>query len=73
MRFVADSNLLVRLYLQDRKVSPFEPFLADGAKVVSLSDLVRIEVLNVLLRHQHRAGRFLADLPLCQFLNAGAK
>lgn len=62
MRFVADSSLLVRLYLHDSKSESIERFLADGAKVVSLSDLARIDVLNVLLRHGDRADRFLADL-----------
>src|ERR1039458_595807 len=62
MRFVADSSLLVRLYLQDSKSESIERFLADGAKVVSLSDLARLEVLNVLLRQQGRADEFLADL-----------
>jgi len=37
MRFVADSSLLVRLYLHDSKSESIERFLADGAKVVSLS------------------------------------
>jgi len=62
MRFVADSSLLVRLYLHDRQSEPIERFLKDGAKVISLSDLARVEVLNVLLRHEDRADRFIADL-----------
>ena len=62
MRFVADSSLLVRLYLHDSRNESIERFLADGAKVVSLSDLARVEVLNVLLRHRDRADQFLADL-----------
>lgn len=62
MRFVADSSLLVRLYLHDTQSEFIERFLADGAKVISLSGLARIEVLNVLLRHQDRADKFLADL-----------
>ncbi len=62
MRFVADSSLLVRLYLHDSKSESIERFLADGAKVVSLSDLARVEVINVLLRQQDRADQFLADL-----------
>jgi predicted nucleic acid-binding protein len=45
-----DSSLLVRLYLHDSKSASIERFLADGAKVVSLSDLGCVEVLNVLLR-----------------------
>jgi predicted nucleic acid-binding protein len=62
MRFVADSSLLVRLYLHDGKSETIERFLADGAKVVSLSELARLEVLNVLLRQKDRADQFLADL-----------
>ena len=37
MRFVADSSLLVRLYLHDRNSEAIERFLAEDAKVVSLS------------------------------------
>ena len=62
MRFVADSSLLVRLYLHDRNSEAIERFLAADAKVVSLPALARIEVLNVLLRQESRAGQFLADL-----------
>ena len=62
MRFVADSSLLVRLYLHDRQIQPIERFLEEDAKVLCLSDLARIEVLNVLLRHPPRAERFLADI-----------
>jgi hypothetical protein len=61
VRFVADSSLLVRLYLHDGKSEAIERFLAEGAKVVSLSALARVEVLNVLLRQAGRADRFLAD------------
>jgi predicted nucleic acid-binding protein len=62
MRFVADSSLLVRLYLQDSNIESIERFLAEGAKVISLSDLARVETLNVLLRQKGRADQFLADL-----------
>jgi predicted nucleic acid-binding protein len=62
MRFVADSSLLVRLYLRDGRSDSIERFLAADAKVVSLSELARVEVLNVLLRQQDRADQFLADL-----------
>jgi transposase/predicted nucleic acid-binding protein len=60
--FVADSSLLVRLYLHDRNSESIERFLSEDAKVVSLSALARVEVLNVLLRQESRAGQFLADL-----------
>jgi hypothetical protein len=62
MRFVADSSLLVRLYLQNSNIESIERFLAGGSKVVSLSDLARVETLNVLLRQKGRADQFLADL-----------
>jgi predicted nucleic acid-binding protein len=62
MRFVADSSLLLRLYLRDGNSNAIERFLAEDAKVVSLSALARVEVLNVLLREEKRAGQFLADL-----------
>jgi len=52
----------VRLYLHDSKSESIERFLADGTKVVSLSNLARVEVLNVLLRQEGRADQFLADL-----------
>lgn len=62
MRFVADSSFLVRLYLHDTHAEAIEGFLAEDAKVVSLSALARVEVLNVLLRQKGRADRFLGDL-----------
>ncbi len=62
MRFVADSSLLLRLYLHDCNTEAAERFLAADAKVVSLSALARVEVLNVLLRQQGRADQFLTDL-----------
>ena len=62
MRFVADSSLLLRLYLHDGNSESTERFLAEDAKVVSLSALARVEVLNVLLRQKERADQFLADL-----------
>jgi predicted nucleic acid-binding protein len=62
MRFAADSSLLVRLYLRDSNTESVERFLAEEAIVVSVSELARVEVLNALLRHEGRAGQFLADL-----------
>jgi predicted nucleic acid-binding protein len=62
MRFVADSSLLVRLYLQDGNSESIERFLAADTKVVSLSALARVETLNVLLRQKGRADQFLSDL-----------
>jgi predicted nucleic acid-binding protein len=62
MRFVADSSFLVRLYLRDTHAEAIERFLAEDAKVVSLSALARVEVLNVLLRQEGRADQFLGDL-----------
>ena len=54
--------MLVHLYLHDGNSEAIERFLAADAKVVSLPTLPRIEVLNVLLRQESRAGQFLADL-----------
>ncbi|PWU08081.1 MAG: hypothetical protein C5B50_30410 [Verrucomicrobia bacterium] len=62
MRFVADSSALVRLYVPDSSTESIERFLTDEAKTISISALARIEVLNVLLRHEGRAARFTSDL-----------
>lgn len=62
MKFAADSSLLVRLYLRDRKADAIERFLAEDGKVVSVSELARVEVLNVLLRLEQETAEFLADL-----------
>jgi predicted nucleic acid-binding protein len=62
VKFAADSSLLVRLYLRDRKADAIERFLAEDGKVVSVSELARVEVLNVLLRLEQETAEFLADL-----------
>jgi len=62
VKFAADSSLLVRLYCHDSKTEAIERFLAEDGKVLSVSELARVEVLNVLLRHDERWERFLADL-----------
>ena len=62
MKFAADSSLLVRLYLRDSKMDALESFLAEDGKVVSVSELARVEVLNVLLRLDKETAEFLADL-----------
>jgi predicted nucleic acid-binding protein len=62
MRIAADSSFLLRLYLRGDETDAIERYLANDAKVVSVSDLARIEVLNVLLRDEGRAEPFLADL-----------
>jgi predicted nucleic acid-binding protein len=62
VKFVADSSLLVRLYLRDSKTDALERFLAEDGKVVSISELARVEVLNVLLRLDKETAEFLADL-----------
>jgi predicted nucleic acid-binding protein len=62
MRFVADSSMVLRLYLRDLHNKSIQEFLAKDAKVVSISALARVEVLNVLLRQRGRAEQFLADL-----------
>ena len=62
MRFVADSSLLVRLYLHDSNTESIERYLVKDSKILSISELARVEVLNVLFRRQDRAAQFLADL-----------
>lgn len=64
MRFAADSSALVRLYLAAEGADAMEQFLADDAKVISVSELARVEVLNVLLRDPPlgAAARFEEDL-----------
>jgi predicted nucleic acid-binding protein len=64
MRFAADSSALVRLYLATDAADALEQFLGEDAKVVSVSDLARIEVLNVLLRDPElgAAAKFESDL-----------
>lgn len=64
MRFAADSSVLARLYLDEEAAEPIQGFLADDGKVVSVSELARVEVLNVLLRDPDlgAAARFEEDL-----------
>ena len=53
MRFCADSSFLVRLYDplgNTREAEAIRDYLADDQKVVTVSELCRVEVLNVLLR-----------------------
>jgi hypothetical protein len=67
MRFSADASFIVRLY--DPKTNQVDldamgQYLADDQKVVTLSDLCRVEVLNVLLRKPETgaARKFQEDL-----------
>ncbi len=67
MRFCADSSFVVRLY--DPQTNPEEmktlkAYLADDQKAVTLSELCRVEVLNVLLRKpgSNAAMKFQDDL-----------
>jgi uncharacterized protein with PIN domain len=64
MRLAADSSILVRLYLDKEGADAIEQYLADDAKVISVSALARVEVLNVLLRDPDlgAAARFEEDL-----------
>ncbi len=64
MRLAADSSVLVRLYLDEDGAEAIEQFLADDAKVISVSELARVEVLNVLLRDPDlgAAAKFEEDL-----------
>ncbi|MFM7103010.1 MAG: type II toxin-antitoxin system VapC family toxin [Verrucomicrobiota bacterium] len=67
MKFCADSSLLVRLYDPLRppeEARALRDYLANDQKVLSVSELCRIEVLNVLLRKPdtQAAKRFEDDL-----------
>ncbi|MGD0539353.1 MAG: type II toxin-antitoxin system VapC family toxin [Verrucomicrobiota bacterium] len=64
MRLAADSSILVRLYLAGEGADAIEAFLTADAKVISVSELARVEVLNVLLRDPDlgAAARFEEDL-----------
>ncbi len=64
MRLAADSSVLIRLYLDQQGADAIERFLADDAKVISVSELARVEVLNVLMRDPGlgAAARFEEDL-----------
>src|SRR5437868_5361811 len=64
MKLAADSSLLVRLYLEHDGAGLTERFLTEDAKIVGVSELARIEVLNVLLRDEDlgAADRFEQDL-----------
>jgi predicted nucleic acid-binding protein len=62
VKFAADSSLLVRLYRRDSKTETIERFVAEDSKVLTVSELARVEVLNVLLHLDERWERFLADL-----------
>jgi hypothetical protein len=55
---------LVRLYLDHEEAEMITRFLAEDAKVVSVSELARVEVLNVLLRDAAlgAAAKFEEDL-----------
>jgi predicted nucleic acid-binding protein len=73
VKFCADSTLLVRLYDPNGKRSEAEAitrYLSDDAKLISVSELCRIEVLNVLLRKPRvgAAEEFERDLAEAQRL-----
>ncbi len=62
MKFVSDSSFLTRLYLGNSDAEIIHEYLAEDEKVVCLSELAKIEVLNVLLRKESSAVRFLSDV-----------
>jgi len=67
MRFCADSSFLVRLYDplgHEDQADAIRDYLNDDRKVVTVSELCRVEVLNVLLRkpETEAANRFEEDL-----------
>lgn len=64
MRLAADSSALVRLYTDQDEAEVLERFLAEDAKTIGVSELARLEVLNVLLRDPElgAAAEFEQDL-----------
>ena len=67
MRFCADSSFLVRLYdplANQAELATISQYLTDEQKVVTVSELCRVEVLNVLLRKAEAgaAKKFEEDL-----------
>lgn len=64
MRYCADTSALLRLYLATKDAAVIERFLTDNAKVISVSELSRVEVINVLLRARDArlADEFERDL-----------
>jgi predicted nucleic acid-binding protein len=67
MRFCADSSFIVRLYdplTHQSELARIREYLADDRKLVTLSELCRLEVLNVLLRKPETgaARKFEEDL-----------
>jgi len=61
MRFAADSSAIVSLYDTNAETPALEKFLAEGDKSLAVSDLARVEVLNVLLRENADAARRFED------------
>jgi predicted nucleic acid-binding protein len=69
MRFAADSSFVVRLYdpwANPDEVTTLRDYLSKDEKVITISELCRIEVLNVLLRKPETgaAEQFASDLRL---------
>ncbi|HOY57192.1 MAG TPA: PIN domain-containing protein [Verrucomicrobiota bacterium] len=67
MRFCADASFIVRLYdplTNHAELATISAYLADDQKVVTVSELCRVEVLNVLLRKPETgaARKFEEDL-----------
>jgi uncharacterized protein with PIN domain len=67
MKFCADSSFIVRLYdpvTDPREAETIRRYLADDNKTISVSELCRIEVLNVLLRKPRDAAveKFESDV-----------
>jgi hypothetical protein len=67
MRFCADSSFVIRLYdplANPAEIQSIRNYLSDDGKVVSLSRLCYLEVLNVLLRKpgSQAVGKFDEDI-----------
>ena len=69
MRFSADSSFVVRLYdpfVNPKEVEAIQEYLANDQKIITISELCRVEVLNVLLRKPNLGAleQFESDLVL---------
>ena len=64
MKFTADSSVLVGLYANKSSLQEVERFVIEDNKTLGVSELTRIEVLNVLLRKSatEAAAQFEEDL-----------
>lgn len=62
MKFATDSSIVVKLYVLDEHSEQIEEFLWEDRKTLTISELARTEVINVLCREDGPVDRFLRDL-----------